>query len=147
MRNYRHIQLNLLHPLSVLRSSVSTAAGMSEDVLDGLCVDRPSRHIYEGQAIAVSEHRKFAESFGDPEPPHPIYPHHPECSKSWCCIHSHTIHLALDGWHTDVTFRKTPPFASILWAKQIQGSAGTPFGFSSARMTLFPEVFNPRLKS
>ena len=127
MRNYRHIQIEPLTPaIGAEVFGVDLAAGMSEDVLDEIYSALIDHHVIfmKGQAITVGDHLKFAESFGDPEPPHPIYPHHPEC-KQVVVLHTGPHNPPdTDGWHTDVTFRKTPPFASILWAKQIPSIGG-----------------------
>ncbi len=56
----------------------------------------------------------MARQFGEIERPHPLYPTldgHPEIVK----LH-HGPHNApdTDGWHTDLSFRARPPFASVL---------------------------------
>jgi len=76
------------------------------------------------QNITPETHLKLAESFGEPEPPHPVYPHVEG--------HENIVLLKSGGgdvpdtndWHKDMTFKTNPPFASILHAVDIPKVGG-----------------------
>ena len=74
--------------------------------------------------ITPAAQLELAESLGEPEQPHPLYPHVPE--------HPRVMVLDFDGinpqdtnvWHTDVTFKGKGPFASILYSRIIPPVGG-----------------------
>ncbi len=80
--------------------------------------------FFRNQNISNDQHIKFAKSFGNIEPPHPVYPHvknHPEIVL---LENDENRPPDTDVWHTDVTFKPNPPFASILYSKIIPSNGG-----------------------
>tara|TARA_Y100000768_G_C23922073_1_gene655484 strand:+ start:76 stop:915 length:840 start_codon:yes stop_codon:yes gene_type:complete len=80
--------------------------------------------FFRDQNISNDQHIKFAKSFGNIEPPHPVYPHvknHPEIVL---LENDENRPPDTDVWHTDVTFKPNPPFASILYSKIIPSNGG-----------------------
>ena len=70
--------------------------------------------FFRDQELTPEAHMRLARSFGEPEPPHPVYPH----VEGWDQIvqlksGQGAVPDAAD-WHKDVTFRSNPPFASLL---------------------------------
>ena len=76
------------------------------------------------QEITNEQHIKFAKSFGEIEPPHPVYPHVDHFPEIVLLENDKNKPPDTDVWHTDVTFRPNPPFASILYSKIIPSSGG-----------------------
>ena len=80
--------------------------------------------FFRNQTLSNEQHIKFAKSFGEIEPSHPVYPlvdNYPEI----VLLENDEKHPPdTDVWHTDVTFRANPPFASILYSRIIPSSGG-----------------------
>ena len=66
------------------------------------------------QQMSPATHMALAQSFGEPEPPHPIYPHLEGYPSIMILDFGGNNVPDTDVWHTDVTYRGSPPFASIL---------------------------------
>ena len=80
--------------------------------------------FFRDQPMEPEAHLAFARSFGEPEPPHPVYPHAPGFENVMVLSNDADNPPDTDGWHTDVTFRQNPPFASILCAKVVPETGG-----------------------
>ena len=80
--------------------------------------------FFRNQSISPASHLALAESLGDLEPPHPVYPH----------LHDHPSVMVLDFdgnnpqdtnvWHTDLTFKGNGPFASVLYSRTVPPVGG-----------------------
>jgi alpha-ketoglutarate-dependent taurine dioxygenase len=66
----------------------------------------------------------FAESFGEIDKPHPIYPHAEGHPNVVLLKHGPDHKPDTNEWHTDLTFYQEPPFASILYAVEVPASGG-----------------------
>jgi alpha-ketoglutarate-dependent taurine dioxygenase len=66
----------------------------------------------------------FAETFGELDTPHHVYPHLPGYERIVLLENDGDRRPNTDVWHTDLTFKQNPPFASILYAKAIPASGG-----------------------
>jgi len=80
--------------------------------------------FFRNQELSNDQHINFAKSFGEIEPPHPVYPYvelYPEIVR---LENNKNKPPDTDVWHTDVTFKSNPPFASILYSKIIPSSGG-----------------------
>ena len=80
--------------------------------------------FFRNQNISNHKHIKFAKSFGDIEPPHPVYPHVKNFPEIVLLENDEIRPPDTDVWHTDVTFKPHPPFASVLYSKIIPSSGG-----------------------
>ena len=80
--------------------------------------------FFRNQNISNDQHIKFAKSFGDIEPPHPVYPHVDKYPEIVLLENDENRPPDTDVWHTDVTFKPKPPFASILYSKIIPSIGG-----------------------
>ena len=80
--------------------------------------------FFRNQNLSNDQHIKFAKSFGEIEPPHPVYPHVDNYPEIVLLENDENKPPDTDVWHTDVTFRANPPFASILYSKIIPSSGG-----------------------
>ncbi len=80
--------------------------------------------FFRNQEITNEQHIKFAKSFGEIEPPHPVYPHVDNFPEIVLLENDESRPPDTDVWHTDVTFKPNPPFASVLYSKIIPSSGG-----------------------
>ena len=80
--------------------------------------------FFRNQNITTEQHIAFAKNFGDIEPPHPVYPHIDQHPEIVVLENDEKRPPDTDVWHTDVTFKHNPPFASILYSKIIPSSGG-----------------------
>lgn len=80
--------------------------------------------FFRNQKLSPKQHVNFARSFGEIEPPHPVYPHVKRFPEIVLLENDEKNPPDTDVWHTDVTFKPNPPFASILYSKIIPSSGG-----------------------
>lgn len=77
-----------------------------------------------GVEIGPAEQLAFAQNFGELDQPHPLYPHL-EGYPHIVVLENHAgAPPDTNSWHTDLTFKALPPFASILIARQVPGVGG-----------------------
>jgi taurine dioxygenase len=70
--------------------------------------------FFRDQDISPETHLKLAESLGDIDPGHPVYPH-VEGYQSIVLLRNDVDNKPdTNDWHKDLTFKSNPPFASIL---------------------------------
>ena len=89
--------------------------------------------FFRDQTISPEDHLVFARSFGEPQSSHPVYPHLDGYEDIVLLKNGPDNPPDTDGWHTDVTFRQEPPFASILWAKEVPEYGGDTLWLSLCR--------------
>ena len=89
--------------------------------------------FFRDQAISPENHLALAQSFGVPQPPHPVYPHHEQFENIMILKNGPDNPPDTDGWHTDVTFHQNPPFASLLVAREVPECGGDTLWLSLAR--------------
>ena len=66
----------------------------------------------------------FAETFGELDTPHHVYPHVPGYEQIVLLENDGDRPPNTDVWHTDLTFKQNPPFAGILYATAIPACGG-----------------------
>ena len=79
---------------------------------------------FRDQNITPASHIAFAESFGNLDAPHPVYDHVDGYEQIVKLANDASNPPDTDGWHTDLTFKPNPPFASILVAREVPISGG-----------------------
>lgn len=89
--------------------------------------------FFRNQNISPENHLALACSFGQPQPPHPVYPHHEKYEQISILQNGPDNPPDTDGWHTDVTFCQNPPFASLLVARTVPDCGGDTLWLSLAR--------------
>ncbi len=94
--------------------------------------------------MSPAAHMALAENFGEPEPPHPLYPHLEGYPSIMRLDFGGDAVPDTDVWHTDVTYRGSPPFASMLHGHTIPPVGGDTLWLS---MTAAYERLSPGLKS
>lgn len=98
----------------------------NSDIYDEIynCLIEHKVIFFRNQNITSEQHIAFAKSFGDIEPPHPVYPHVNQYPEIVLLKNDVKKPPDTDVWHTDVTFKPNPPFASILYSRIIPKSGG-----------------------
>ena len=89
--------------------------------------------FFRDQNISAENHLALAQSLGEPQPPHPVYPHHELYENIMILQNGPDNPPDTDGWHTDVSFKQNPPFASILVARNVPDYGGDTLWLSLAR--------------
>ena len=104
--------------------------------------------FFRDQKMTPHSHVALARSFGDPQPPHPVYP----------SLENHPFVMVLDFdgntppdtdvWHTDLTFKEYPPIASILYSHIIPEVGGDTLwaSLSAAYEAAKPTAYHRRLQ-
>jgi len=85
------------------------------------------RHLVvfiRGAEINPREHLEFARNFGDLDDPHPHYPQVEGFENIVLLENDANTPPDTNSWHTDLTFKATQPFASILIARQVPKIGG-----------------------
>ena len=80
--------------------------------------------FFRHQNITPANHVAFAESFGKLDAPHPVYDHVDGYEQIVKLANDAGNPPDTDGWHTDLTFKANPPFASILVAREVPTAGG-----------------------
>ena len=80
--------------------------------------------FFRGQDISPENHLKLAESLGEIDPGHPVYPH-VEGHQSIVLLKNDVNNRPdTNDWHKDLTFKSNPPFASILHGVKVPKVGG-----------------------
>ena len=87
-------------------------------LLDNLVIFIP------GQSLSPAQQLQFASQFGEIDKPHPIYPHADDKGQVTLLENDAERPPDTNDWHTDLTFKSDPPFASILYAVEVPESGG-----------------------
>ena len=77
-----------------------------------------------GTEITPDAHMAFAQSFGELDTPHPVYPHVEGYERIVLLENDGTAPPDTNSWHTDLTFKSEQPFASVLVARQVPAVGG-----------------------
>jgi taurine dioxygenase len=124
MTNY---EINSLTPtIGAEISGIDLSNNLNSQDLDNIYKNLIDHKVifFRNQNLKPEDHVAFAKSFGDIEPPHPIYPHVENFPEITLLENDLTNPPDTDEWHTDVTFKTEPPFTSILYSKEIPPSGG-----------------------
>jgi len=80
--------------------------------------------FFRDQNISPESHLKLAESLGEIDPGHPVYPH-AEGHQSIVLLKNDANNRPdTNDWHKDLTFKPNPPFASILHGVKVPKVGG-----------------------
>lgn len=96
----------------------ATEDALYQALLDHLVI------FFRDQDIAPENQLAFASSFGELDAPHPVYAHVPGFERIVMLANDADNPPDTDGWHTDLTFKPEPPFASILVARDVPETGG-----------------------
>lgn len=80
--------------------------------------------FFRGADITPAQHLQFAEGFGTPDEPHPLYPHVDGFPRIMKLENDSSAPPDTNSWHTDLTFKANQPFTSILVARSVPEVGG-----------------------
>ena len=116
----KQYHLNKLSPeLGAEISGIDLSKDFNEEIQNKIYNDliRYKVLFFRDQNITPQFHIEFAKSFGSIEEPHPVYPHVDGFPEIVLLENDKDNPPDTDEWHTDVTFKNDPPFASVLYSK------------------------------
>tara|TARA_B110000503_G_scaffold102864_1_gene153635 strand:- start:3738 stop:4559 length:822 start_codon:yes stop_codon:yes gene_type:complete len=93
-----------------------------DDIYDALISHKVI--FFRDQDLTPEAHLAFAKSFGEPEPPHPIYPSIEGYEQIVLLKSGAGSKPDTNDWHKDMTFKPNPPFTSILHAIEVPDVGG-----------------------
>ena len=96
--------------------------------------------FFRGTEISPAAHLDFARQFGQIDEPHPIYPHVDGFENIVKLENNADTPPDTNSWHTDLTFKREQPFASVLVARVVPEVGGdTLWASTSAAYERLPE--------
>ena len=105
---------------------VALTAPVSEEVTEGLYQALLDHQVIflRGTDITPQAHLALAQSFGQIDEPHPLYPHVEGFDRIVKLENDSGAPPDTNSWHTDLTFKAEQPFASILVARVVPDVGG-----------------------
>lgn len=105
-------------------SGVDLNTDLNENVAEEIYASLMKHKVifFRDQDLTPEAHLKLAKAFGEPEPPHPVYPHLPKHPRITVLKSGGGTVPDTADWHKDMTFRENPPFTSILHAVEARRS-------------------------
>jgi len=107
-------------------SGVDFSAPLSTGIHDAI-YEALLEHLvvfFRDTSITPTAHLAFAQSFGDLDAPHPLYPHIEGFDRIVKLENDSGAPPDTNTWHTDLTFKAEQPFASILVARTVPDVGG-----------------------
>ena len=107
-------------------SEISLNKGLNSETIEQIYSALIKHQVifFRGQDISPENHLKLAESLGEIDPGHPVYPH-VEGHQSIVLLKNDVNNRPdTNDWHKDLTFKSTPPFASILHGVKVPKVGG-----------------------
>ncbi len=107
-------------------SKVSLNKDLNDDICDQIynALIKHQVVFFRDQDLSPESHLKLAKSFGEPEPPHPVYPNVDGYENIVLLKNAEDNIPNTTDWHKDLTFKSNPPFASILHGIKIPDVGG-----------------------
>ena len=103
--------------------------------------------FFRGQDISPENHLKLAESLGEIDPGHPVYPHVEGYQSIVLLKNDVNNRPDTNDWHKDLTFKSNPPFASILHGVKVPKVGGdTLWASVSAAYDALPNGWKEQLE-
>lgn len=97
----------------------------SREVFDGLRDALLAHHVLfvRDQRLTAGEFQELGERFGSLET-HPAYPTVPEAAAVQILESTPEEPSRIEAWHSDMTFRETPPGVTLLYARTVPDTGG-----------------------
>jgi len=131
-------------------SGLSLNKDLNDDICDQIynALIKHQVVFFRDQDLSPENHLKLAKSFGEPEPPHPVYPHVDGYENIVLLKNDKDDIPNTTDWHKDLTFRANPPFASILHGIKIPDVGGdTLWASMSAAYDNLPDGWKQHLEN
>ena len=130
-------------------SGIALSWDLTSDVCDEI-YDALINHqviFFRDQDLSPEAHLQLAKSFGEPEPPHPVYPHVEDFENIVLLKSGGGDVPDTNDWHKDMTFKANPPFTSILHAVNVPAVGGdTLWSSTSAAYDNLPDAWKTHLE-
>jgi len=130
-------------------SGIALNRDLTSDVCDEI-YDALINHqviFFRDQDLSPEAHLQLAKSFGEPEPPHPVYPHVEDFENIVLLKSGGGDVPDTNDWHKDMTFKANPPFTSILHAVNVPAVGGdTLWSSTSAAYDNLPDAWKTHLE-
>jgi len=130
-------------------SGIALSRDLTRDVCDEI-YDALINHqviFFRDQDLSPEAHLQLAKSFGEPEPPHPVYPHVEDFENIVLLKSGGGDVPDTNDWHKDMTFKANPPFTSILHAVNVPAVGGdTLWSSTSAAYDNLPDAWKTHLE-
>ena len=130
-------------------SEISLNKGLNSETIEQIYSALIKHQVifFRGQDISPENHLKLAESLGEIDPGHPVYPH-VEGHQSIVLLKNDVNNRPdTNDWHKDLTFKSNPPFASILHGVKVPKVGGdTLWASMSAAYDALPNGWKEQLK-
>ena len=130
-------------------SGVSLNKDLNSETVDRI-YDALIKHqviFFRDQDISLETHLKLAESLGDIDPGHPVYPHVKGYQSIVLLRNDVDNKPDTNDWHKDLTFKSNPPFASILHGINVPKVGGdTLWASMSAAYDSLPDGWKEHLE-
>ena len=120
------MQVHQITPAIGAEISGVDLTALSAGVADGLYQALMAHQVIflRGTDIGPEAHLALAESFGELDAPHPLYPHVEGFERIVKLENDSGAPPDTNCWHTDLTFKAVQPFASILVAREVPEVGG-----------------------
>jgi len=131
-------------------SEVSLNKDLNDDICDQIynALIKHQVVFFRDQGLSPESHLKLAKSFGEPEPPHPVYPNVDGYENIVLLKNAEDNIPNTTDWHKDLTFKSNPPFASILHGIKIPDVGGdTLWASMSAAYDNLPDGWKQHLEN
>ncbi len=105
---------------------VSLSTNSSPELFDAIyqaLLDHQVIFIRDAE-ITPAAHLAFAQTFGELDAPHPLYPHVEGFENIMLLQNDGSTPPDTNSWHTDLTFKAEQPFASVLVARHVPAVGG-----------------------
>ena len=130
-------------------SGIALSRDLTRDVCDEI-YDALINHqviFFRDQDLSPEAHLQLAKSFGEPEPPHPVYPHVEDFENIVLLKSGGGDVPDTNDWHRDMTFKTNTPFTSILHAVNVPAVGGdTLWSSTSAAYDNLPDAWKTHLE-
>ena len=107
-------------------SEISLNKGLNSETIEQIYSALIKHQVifFRGQDISPDTHLKLAESLGEIDPGHPVYPHVEGYQSIVLLKNDVNNRPDTNDWHKDLTFKSNPPFASILHGVKVPKVGG-----------------------
>ena len=130
-------------------SEISLNKGLNSETIEQIYSALIKHQVifFRGQDISPENHLKLAESLGEIDPGHPVYPHVEGYQSIVLLKNDVNNRPDTNDWHKDLTFKSNPPFASILHGVKVPKVGGdTLWASMSAAYNALPNGWKEQLE-
>ncbi|MFT7465778.1 MAG: taurine dioxygenase [Brevundimonas sp.] len=130
-------------------SEISLNKGLNSETIEQIYSALIKHQVifFRGQDISPENHLKLAESLGEIDPGHPVYPHVEGYQSIVLLKNDVNNRPDTNDWHKDLTFKSNPPFASILHGVKVPKVGGdTLWASMSAAYDALPNGWKEQLE-